>query len=221
MKAILSIESIFMTSSGVGLVKPKMILVLELNYSHHEMMRAHLLALRDTDRRLRFGMHATDDFINGYVNSFRFERDCFFGVIDSSLQIIGLAHLAYGNASSSQQHTAEFGVSVSENGRGFGVGTSLFKRSAIHARNTNISILYVHCLSSNAAMMHIARKAGMAVEYSYGEADAFLRLPPGSPHSVMLEAMQDQSAIIDYSIKQGFNRTLFNSKFLFKGTRPV
>jgi len=210
-----------MTSSGVGFVKPKMILVLELNDAQHEMMRAHLLALGETDRRLRFGMHASDDFINRYVNSFNFQRDCFLGVIDSSLKIIGLAHLAYGNASSSQQHTAEFGVSVSENGRGFGVGTSLFKRSAIHARNTNINILYVHCLSSNAAMMHIARKAGMAVEYSYGEADAFLRLPPGSPHSVMLEAMQDQSAIIDYSIKQGFNRTLFNGKQLFKGASPI
>jgi hypothetical protein len=55
----------------------------------------------------------------------------------------------------------------------------------------------------------------MAVEYSYGEADAFLRLPSGSPHSVMLEAMQDQSACIDYSLKQGFNRNLF------KGTRLV
>jgi hypothetical protein len=203
-----------MTSSVVGLVKPKMILVLELNYSHHEMMRSHLLALGDTDRRLRFGMHATDDFINKYVNSFHFDSDCFFGVIDSSLQIIGLAHLAYSKASSSQRHTAEFGVSVSEKGRGFGVGSSLFKRSAIHARNTNINTLYVHCLSSNAAMMHIARKAGMTVEYSYGEADAFLRLSPGSPHSVMLEAMQDQSAIIDYSIKQGFNRALFKGTSL-------
>lgn len=206
-----------MTSRRVGLVKPKKILVLELNHSHQEMMRAHLLALGDTDRRLRFGMHATDSFINNYVNAFNFKRDCFFGVIDSSLKIIALAHLAYGDTTSTQQHTAEFGVSVSENGRGFGVGTSLFKRSAIHARNTNTHILYVHCLSSNAAMMHIARKAGMDVEYSYGEADAFLRLPPGNPQSVMLEAMQDQSAMIDYSIKQGFNRTMFNRKFLLKG----
>jgi len=215
MKLVLPFESLCMSTGRVGLVKPKMILVLELNYSHHEMMRAHLLALGDKDRRLRFGMFATDDFINKYVYSFCFKRDCFLGVIDSSLQLIGLAHLAYGNAPSSQQLTAEFGVSVSENGRGFGVGTSLFKRAAMHARNTNISFLYVHCLSSNAAMMHIARQAGMAVEYSYGEADAFLRLTPGCHHSLMLEAMQDQSAIIDYSIKQSFNRPFF------KGIRPV
>jgi RimJ/RimL family protein N-acetyltransferase len=192
--------------------RPKMILVLELNQSHLEMMRAHLLELGENDRRLRFGMHASDQFINSYVNGFNFVKDSFFGVIDSSLKVIGLAHLAYSSDNASQSHTAEFGVSVSENGRGFGVGTALFKRSAIHARNTNISILYVHCLSSNAAMMHIARKAGMEVEYAYGEADAYLRLPPSNPQSIILEAMQDQSAIIDYSIKQGFNRGLLNTR---------
>jgi hypothetical protein len=64
-------------------------------------------------------------------------------------------------------------------------------------------------------MMHIARKAGMEVDYSYGEADAYLRLPPSNPQSIMLEAMQDQSAIIDYSIKQGFNMGLNNTKLFF------
>jgi hypothetical protein len=63
-------------------------------------------------------------------------------------------------------------------------------------------------------MMHIARKSGMAVEYSYGEADAYLKLPPGNQQSLILEAMQDQSAIIDYSLKQGFKRSLFNHNFL-------
>jgi hypothetical protein len=206
-----------MDASNTIQTRPKMILVLELNNSHLEMMRKHLLSLGENDRRLRFGMHATDLFINSYVNTFNFSRDCFFGVIDSSLTVIGLAHLGYGQELPGQEHTAEFGVSVSENGRGFGVGTALFKRSAIHARNTNISILYVHCLSSNAAMMHIARKSGMEVEYSYGEADAYLRLPPGNSQSIILEAMQDQSAIIDYSFKQSFKRTLLNNKLFLSG----
>jgi RimJ/RimL family protein N-acetyltransferase len=208
-----------MGSSNNIQTRPKVILVLEVNKPHQELMRKHLLSLGESDRRLRFGMHATDLFINSYVNSFNFSRDCFFAVIDSSLTIIGLAHLGYGQTLPGQEQAAEFGVSVSENGRGFGVGTALFKRSAIHARNTNISMLYVHCLSSNAAMMHIARKAGMVVEYSYGEADAFLRLPPGNSQSMMIEAIQDQSAIIDYSIKQGFKRSLLNNR-LFFGVLP-
>lgn len=185
---------------------PKQILVLELHNAHREMIREHLKGLGENDRRLRFGMLASDDFIDHYVDAFDFNHDAFFGVIDSTLQIIGLAHLAYSKNTTVVSNTAEFGVSVSESGRGIGVGTALFKRSAIHSRNTNIEILYVHCLSSNAAMMHIAKKAGMKVENSYGEADAYLRLPPGDQHSIIAEAMQDQAAIIDYSIKQGYNR---------------
>jgi hypothetical protein len=34
---------------------------------------------------------------------------------------------------------------------------------------------------------------------------------------MILEAMQDQSAIIDYSIKQGFKRTLLNNKLILGG----
>jgi hypothetical protein len=206
-----------MPSSDNFQTLPTFIRVLELNRSHLEIMRNHLLSLGENDRRLRYGMHATDLFINSYVDSFNFYRDCFFGVIDSSLRIIGLAHLGYGQGLHGQEHSAEFGVSVSDHGRGFGVGTALFKRSAMHARNTNISVLYVHCLSSNSAMMHIARKASMVVEYSYGEADAYLRLQPGNSQSRLMEAVQDQSAIIDYSIKQGFKRTLLNNKLLVDG----
>jgi RimJ/RimL family protein N-acetyltransferase len=98
------------------------------------------------------------------------------GFLIIHLKIVGLAHLAYSD-SSYPSITAEFGVSVSESGRGIGIGTGLFKRSAMHCRNTHIEILYVHCLSSNDAMMHIAKKAGMRVENVDGETDAYLRLP--------------------------------------------
>jgi hypothetical protein len=89
-----------------------------------------------------------------------------------------------------------------------GIGTALFKRSAIHCRNTHIEILYVHCLSSNDAMMHIAEKAGMKVESTDGEVDAYLRLSPGDRSSILSEAIQDHVAIIDYSLKQSFHRTM-------------
>jgi GNAT superfamily N-acetyltransferase len=214
------IKRVCMSSNNIGSIRSKTILVLELGLSHIEMMRLHLLGLGDIDRRLRFGMYVTNDFINKYVDSFMFDRDCFFGVFDESLKLIGLAHLAYGKEPLSQRHVAEFGVSVSKNGRGFGVGTALFQRSAIHARNTNITVLYVHCLASNAAMMHIARKAGMAVEYSYGDADAYLRLPPGDPSSAMIEAIQAHSAAVDYSFKKSFQRSRLNNQLLLTG-RPL
>lgn len=182
------------------------ILVRELHAGHRERIREHLLALGEEDRRLRFGMLASDSIINDYVDSLNFVRDSVFAVFDEKLEIIGMAHLAYQEKNRQGTLTAEFGVSVSEDGRGLGVGTSLFERAAIHSRNTNVDVLYVHCLSSNAAMMHIARKAGMSVEFAYGEADAYLRLPPGDSSTLAAEALQEKAAEIDYSIKANIKK---------------
>ena len=59
----------------------------------------------------------------------------------------------------------------------------------------------MHCLSSNQTMMHIAKKAGMEIQREYGEADAYLRLPPPSPGTVLQEAIEEQFATIDYTLK--------------------
>ena len=50
-------------------------------------------------------------------------------------------------------------------------------------------------------MIHIAKKAGMEIHRAYGEADAYLKLMPADAASMLKEAMQEQVAAIDYSIK--------------------
>jgi len=197
-------------------LKTHSILVRELHAGHREKILAHLLELSDDDRTLRFGMYTSDTVIERYVASIDFLNDSVFGVFDSDLRLIGLAHLGYPLFGNQTNKTAEFGVSVSKAGRGKGIGSALFKRAATHARNTNIEILYVHCLSSNKVMMHIAKKAGMDIEFSYGEADAYLRLTPPDNASIMSEAVQAQVADIDYAIK----RNLKNSKSIFLNIWP-
>ena len=103
---------------------------------------------------------------------------------------------------------AEFGVSVSAVARGMGVGTKLFERGAIHCRNADVDTLYMHCLSSNKVMMHIATKAGMEIHRDYGEADAYLKLKPANSVSVFQEAVEEQMATLDYIIKANM-RALF------------
>jgi hypothetical protein len=61
--------------------------------------------------------------------------------------------------------------------------------------------LYMHCLSSNKTMMHIAKKAGMEIHRDYGEADAYLKLLPANPASVLQEALDEQFATLDYTLK--------------------
>lgn len=193
------------------------ILVRELHPGHREKIRLHLLALSDADRSLRFGLPTSDDVINNYVAHIDFSNDSIFGVFDKRLNLIACAHLAYPALKQASNRTAEFGVSVNTEGRGMGIGSALFKRAATHARNTNIEILYVHCLSRNKVMMHIAEKAGMEIEFSYGEADAYLKLAKPNNSSIVAEAVHAQAADIDYAVKKNIQ----HSKFLISQIRSL
>jgi RimJ/RimL family protein N-acetyltransferase len=135
-----------------------------------------------------------------------FSRDTVFGVFDRHLELVGVGHLAYLPAEGDTR-TAEFGVSVSESVRGQGIGTKLFERAAIRSRNTHVTTLYIHCLSRNTTMMHIAKKAGMKIEYAYGEADAYLTLTPADQNSIISEMLQEQAAVFDYVLKRQARNT--------------
>ena len=174
----------------------------ELHAGHADQILQHFLQLNDEDRRLRFGTQTPDEVIARYVRGLDFNKDAIFGIFDLNLKLIGMAHLAYLPELKGQARAAEFGVSVLPEGRSQGFGTALLQRSAVHSRNTRIETLHVHCLTSNKAMMHLAQKAGMSIEYAHGDADAYLRLPPASPATIVEEAANEQWADMDYALKQ-------------------
>jgi RimJ/RimL family protein N-acetyltransferase len=177
------------------------IMVRELAAHHRSRLLKHFLALGEEDRSLRFGQVVGDHVIEAYVDSIDFDRDTVFGVYNERLEVIALGHLAY-LKDNAEGRVAEFGVSVLESARGKGIGSAMFERAAIHGRNTKVRTLYMHCLSRNRAMMHIAKKAGMKVQYAYGEADAYLALPPADTASYLTEVLNEQIADLDYMLKR-------------------
>lgn len=191
-------------------------LVRELTVMDREKLLAHFLALDADDRLLRFGQIVPDHVIENYVRTIDFKRDTVFGVFDTQLQLTGVGHLAYLPAEGDKR-TAEFGVSVLESARGEGIGTKLFERAAIRSRNTHVTMLYMHCLSRNSTMMHIARKSGMKIEYAYGEADAYLSLKPADQSSIITEMLQEQAAVFDYALK----RQARNASKIFESFMPA
>ncbi|MFZ6721505.1 GNAT family N-acetyltransferase [Undibacterium sp. Ji49W] len=182
------------------------VFVKELSEKDRHRILRHFLGLEESDRLLRFGTYLPDVMIEKYVEGIDFSRDKVFGVISHHFRIVGVGHLAYAPRSDKDEVTdkdkvAEFGVSVSKIARGKGIGSKLFERGAIHCRNDDVDTLYMHCLSSNQTMIHIAKKAGMEIHREYGEADAYLKILPADAVSVLKEAMQEQVAAIDYTIK--------------------
>ena len=183
------------------------VLVKELRERDRRRMIRHFLALEDSDRLLRFGSRLPDEQVEAYVRRIDFARDMVFGVYNRVFKLVAVGHLAFApreeknSAVTAKERVAEFGVSVSKSARGLGVGSRLFERAAIHCRNNDVDTLYMHCLSSNKTMMHIAKKAGMEIHRDYGEADAYLKLPPANPGSVLQEALDEQFATLDYTFK--------------------
>ena len=185
------------------------VLVKALGERDRRRVLRHFMALDRDDRLLRFGTMLQDEQVAAYVAKLDFSRDIVFGVYNRLFQLVGVGHLGFTSKEAhpdsinytDKEKVAEFGVSVSKSARGQGVGTRLFERAVTHCRNSDVDTLYMQCLSSNRTMMHIAKKAGMEIQREYGEADAHLHLPPPSPASVLAEALDEQFAKIDYTVK--------------------
>jgi len=171
---------------------------------HRERILAHLQALDERARYLRFGHQATDAQIARYVDTLDFEHDEVFGIFNRRLALIAMAHLAYRPADTSRGRpaSAEFGVSVLPHARRRGFGRRLFEHATLHARNRGVVSIFIHALSENTAMLKIVRDAGATVQRDGPEAEAWLTLPPDSLASHLDEFLGERAAELDYRLKQ-------------------
>jgi RimJ/RimL family protein N-acetyltransferase len=184
-------------AAGGGIVP-----IRSLGAGHARRIAAHLLALEEHDRYLRFGYSANDEQIQRYVDQLDFERDDIFGVFNRRLELIAMAHLAFIPNEPGTPAGAEFGVSVLKKARGRGYGTRLFGRAVMHARNEGVELMFIHALSENTAMIKIARHAGATLERAGSETEAYLRLPPATLDTRVSEMVEEQVAQADYRLKQ-------------------
>jgi len=139
---------------------------------------AHFLALSAADRRLRFGRPIAESVIASYVDGIDFARDTVLGVRDAQSQVIGVAHMAF------EGDSAEVGLSVLPGYRKRGIASALFGSAVARAR---CYVRGIHMLfpAINAPILRIARRFGMAVRFSSGDAEARLdvRSNPALPLS--------------------------------------
>jgi GNAT superfamily N-acetyltransferase len=185
------------------------ILIREMTRLERPALERHFLALGAEDRRLRFGATLNDFAVRAYIARIDFQKDAAFGVFDDDLHLLAAAHLARANGH------AELGVSVLEGHRGRGIGGALLARAHMHARNWGVRALFMHCLTENSAMMHLARKQNMQVVAEAGQADARLELPPADASSYLGAVFEQRVALFDYALKQqlaGARRLLTSGK---------
>lgn len=180
---------------------PTLVPIRELSPRHRARIRAHLLKLDESDRYLRFGYAANDEQVVRYADNLDFKRDDIFGIFNRKLELIAMAHLAYTDLAD-HPNCAEFGVSVLKTARGLGLGTRLFARAVLHARNQGVTMMFIHALSANTAMLKIARNAGARVKRDGTESEAYLQLPASSFDTQVSELWNNHVAEVDYQLKK-------------------
>ena len=161
---------------------------MRLRASDRPALLAHFMALDREDRRLRFGTPLREESIAAYVNRIDFGRDGVFAVLDGAREPVAVVHIACSD------EKAELGLSVLPAYRNMGMGSALTEHAVMHLRNRGIMQAFVHCLSENGAMMHIARKLGMAVTPCGAETDAHIRLAPPTAQTFFTEWVHDRNA---------------------------
>lgn len=127
-----------------------------------EFIINHLDRLNEQDRYLRFGQIPSRETITKYVNeslaaiNTRTHADFWFG-IKKGVELVATLHVSI------RDDVAEFAFSTAEDHRGKKLGQLLFARGYQLVTEYSITRIYMMCLSSNAAIKHIARKFGLAV----------------------------------------------------------
>lgn len=182
----------------------KLVPIRTLTSRHRRRIAEHVIALPEHDRYLRFGYVATDEQVRKYVDGLNFKRDEIYGIFNRRLQLIAMAHLALAS-DPKNPNCAEFGVSVSADARGKGLGTALFERAVLHARAEKVDMIFIHALSENDAMLKIARKAGAELESYGGEVEAHLRLSKQDfsdrIEAAVRDAVEDGIGEVDFRLK--------------------
>lgn len=161
-----------------------------------------LKGLNAEDRRMYFGLTVTDEYIDTLVKRITQNVDNhFFLVSYNCTGWLGVLHIARVN-----EQSIEFGLSVYEEYRNFGIGSDLLKEGIIWARNRGYQQLYLHCVKWNTAMAYLASKHDLTMTHQDGDIDVMTQLAPSSWYS-----LQEETADINRRIFHlWLNKTFFN-----------
>ena len=165
----------------------------------------HLKSLEGEERRLRFGGSVSDSYIEEYVESSFNRNSLWFGIDHIDGHLVAACHVAL------LDNDAELGCSVDKDWRNNGFAQLMFDRAVTWLRAKGINHVFMHCLSENGAMKHIARKNDMTVVSEYGESDAEVDLEPANALTPMVDAYADRMALYDMIYKNNLRliRSLF------------
>ena len=175
------------------------------------------------DRRLRFGATISDEAIGSYIsktfNNYG-SNDMWF-IIDVQTpdcfdrKVVASCHTSYDE----KTNTAEIGLTVSPDYRNQKIGQELFIRGITWARMKGAETIFMHCLSENMAIQHIARKGGMTiVTIDPAEKESSITVKKNPVVAGFEDTIFEQMAVYDMVVRnqkwffENFMKKLFTRK---------
>lgn len=162
------------------------------------------------DRRLRFGYEAPDSSVKKYIeeslNDYGYINMWF--VVEEGVKIVATCHVSMNR----ETNTAEMGCTVGPNYRNQKIGQELFNRGITWARMAGAENVFMHCLSENRTIQHIAKKGGMTVvTIDPSEKESTIQIKQNRYEAGFKDMVMDQIAVYDSAIRQ---QQFFTKKFM-------
>lgn len=152
-------------------------------------LETHFAALGTEDLCNRFCHSIKPEAVTKYLDQWSAAGIASYGIFDPDRGLIAVSQLAQCAGE------LEVGISVLPTYRRKGLALALLYRCARYARTRGLKALIIHCLANNMPMLSLARRIGMTIEMSNGEADGQLTLRAATTIDFWREIADDQESI--------------------------
>jgi hypothetical protein len=158
-----------------------------------DALAGHLLRLDPQQRAFRFGHAVADEWILGYCASTDWTRSVTLGCWIAG-ELRGVAELKILDRAWPARAEAAFSVEGAFEARG--IGTELFHRGLLIARNRGIARAYMLCLPENQRVQHMVRKMQPSVSHGADQIECEIALDPPDALSLAAEFYDDGCALV-------------------------
>jgi GNAT superfamily N-acetyltransferase len=162
-------------------------------------LETHFAALGTEDLCNRFCHSIKPEVVTKYLDQWSAAGIPSYGIFDPDRGLVAVSQLARSAGE------LEVGLSVLPTYRRKGLALALLYRSASYARARGLKALIIHCLTDNIPMLSLARRIGMTIEISNGEADGHLTLRAATALDFWGEIADDQESLAKSIANSGVN----------------
>lgn len=153
----------------------------------------HLKYLPDVDRYTRFCYNIKDEAIDQFILTILYNADdhhLFTATLDDV--IVGFGHLAR------EGNDWELAVSVDNAYQGQGIADKLMDHMITWGKTRSIHSVFMHCITQNAKIQHLARKHGLRmIERDGAEVTSKVELPAPTPMDYTTQFLHEQQDILE------------------------